>query len=137
MATKKSGRSSKAAVKTRVKLFSSFVAYSPRDIDKMMTLKESWSKQLLRPRPGGAFRAMSAATSPSPDSNVVGVGIGERIDGGRHTGVMALKFLVRVKYGDDQITPSDRLPESIDGLPTDIEEVGTFRRFQLDPRTMI
>ena len=51
---------------------------------------------------------------------------------------MALKFFVRVKYGDDQLTASDRLPQSVDGLPTDIEEVGTFRRFQIqDPRTTI
>jgi hypothetical protein len=103
-----------------------------------MSAKEDWSKQLLRPRQAGAFRSLSAATSPSPENNVVGVGIGERIDGGRHTGVMALKFFVRVKYGDDQLTSSDRLPESVDGLPTDVEEVGTFRRFQTqDPRTMI
>lgn len=122
----------------RTALFSSFLASSSLDIDKLMAAKENWSKQLLRPRPVGAFRSLSAATSPSPENNVVGVGIGERIDGGRHTGVMALKFFVRVKYGDDQLTSSDRLPQSVDGLPTDIDEVGTFRRFQTpDPRTMI
>jgi hypothetical protein len=103
-----------------------------------MAAKEHWSAQLLRPRSVGSFHLLSAATSPSPESNVVGVGIGEQIDGGRHTGVMALKFFVRVKYGDDQLTSSDRLPESVDGMPTDIEEVGTFRRLQIqDPRTML
>src|SRR6185295_7253369 len=49
-----------------------------------------------------------------------------------------LKFFVRVKYGEDQLTGSDRLPDSIGGLPTDVEEVGTFRAFQIqDPRKMI
>jgi hypothetical protein len=64
------------------------------------------------------------------------VGLGERIAGGKHTGTAALKFFVRVKYPDDQLKESDKLPESVDGLPTDVEEVGTFRSFQ-DPRTMI
>ena len=106
-------------------------------IDRLLAAKEEWSAKLLRPRQAGG-RSLAAATSPAPENNVVGVGIGERIQAGRHTGVLALKFLVRVKYGDDQLTSSDRLPESIDGLPTDIEEVGTFRPFQIqDPRTMI
>jgi len=139
MAVKKSGsKSAKKAVKKRAKSVPTLSAASAHHIDKLMKVKESWSSQLLRPRTGEAFRSMSAATSPSPENNVVGVGIGERIDGGRHTGVMALKFLVRVKYSDDQLNPNDRLPESADGLPTDVEEVGTFRRFQIpDPRTMI
>jgi hypothetical protein len=118
--------------------FLALAVSSGLDIDKLMTAKQSWSRQLLRPRHAGTFFAMSAAPSPAPEQNVVGVGIGERIAGGYHTGVMALKFLVRVKYGDDQLTASDRLPESVNGLPTDVEEVGTFRRFQTqNPRTMI
>jgi hypothetical protein len=45
---------------------------------------------------------------------------------------------VRVKYDDEQLTPSDKLPESVNGLPTDVEEVGTFRSFQdPNPRTVI
>ncbi len=130
---------SKAAASIRRSApFQAIITSSSLNLDKLLMAKENWSNELLRPRAPGAFRALSAATSPAPENNVVGVGIGERIDGGRHTGVMALKFFVRVKYGDDQLTPSDRLPASIDGLPTDVEEVGTFRRFQLpDPRTMI
>lgn len=102
-----------------------------------MLTKEDLTRQLLRPSTRG-MELLSAAPSPSPERNVVGVGIGERIAGGKHTGVMALKFLVRVKYSDDQLTLSDKLPESVNGLPTDVEEVGTFRRFQSpNPRTKI
>src|ERR1700752_110291 len=107
-------------------------------IDRLLAAKEEWSRQLLQPRQNMGDRSLTAATSPAPENNVVGVGIGERIQAGRHTGVVALKFLVRVKYGDDQLTSSDRLPESINGLPTDVEEVGTFRPFQIqDPRTLL
>ncbi|MEJ7670485.1 MAG: hypothetical protein WKH97_17525 [Casimicrobiaceae bacterium] len=48
---------------------------------------------------------------------------------GKHTGIMAVKFLVRIKYPDNQIPPGERLPTEVNGQPVDIEQVGTFRRF--------
>ena len=72
---------SKAAALRKATPFLASAASSGVDIDKLMVVKENWSRQLLRPRPAGAFRSLSAATSPSPENNVVGVGIGERIDG--------------------------------------------------------
>jgi hypothetical protein len=102
-----------------------------------MLTKEHWSRQLLRPGEVEMNR-LRMAPGPSPENNLVGVGLGERISAGRHTGELALKFFVRVKYDDEHLTPSDKLPESVNGLPTDIEEVGTFRSFQdPNPRTMI
>jgi len=140
----RSGRSTKKATATSKKASSRKLARNlpafltaSTDIDRLLAAKEEWSKTLLQPRPPGALHSLSVGTSPSPESNVVGVGIGEQVQNGRHTGVLALKFLVRVKYGDDQLTPSDRLPDSIDGIPTDIEEVGTFRSFQTDPQTIL
>lgn len=142
------GRSKKKATATSKKVMSiasgrklarlpAFLTAST-NIDRLLATKEQWSKSLLRPGPPGALRSLSVGTSPSPERNVVGVGIGERVQNGRYTGVLALKFLVRVKYGDDQLTPSDRLPESIEGLPTDVEEVGSFRPFRTqDPQTML
>jgi hypothetical protein len=59
---------------------------------------------------------------------VVGVGIGEKLVNGRATGVLAVKFLVRIKYPHDQISGGHLLPADLDGLPVDVEEVGTFRR---------
>jgi hypothetical protein len=108
-------------------------AVSGGDLDRFVEAKELWSGQLLRPRGATAFAARRPPTSPSPTNNISGVGIGEKITGGRHTGVMAVKFLVRVKYADEQISPSDRLPAEVNGLPTDVEEVGTFRRFEAAP----
>ncbi len=144
-----SGRSTKKATATSEKISNTasskklarnlpaFLTAST-DMDRLLATKEEWSKKLLRPSPPGVLRALNVGTSPAPESNVVGVGIGERVENGRHTGVLALKFLVRVKYGEDQLTPSDRLPESINGLPTDVEEVGTFRAFQTqDPQDLL
>jgi len=126
-------KTSKLSATKFKKLAPSLVQLAPPgfDVDKLLKAKEHWSRQLVR-RPGPGI----IAPSPAPESNVVGVGLGERIAGGKHTGTAALKFFVRVKYPEDQLKESDRLPESVDGLPTDVEEVGTFRSFQ-DPRTMI
>ena len=126
-----------AATKKLARNLPAFLTAST-NIDRLLKTKEDWSKTLLRPRPRAALRSLNEATGPAPENNVVGVGIGERIENGRHTGILALKFLVRVKYGADQLTASDRLPESVDGLPTDVEEVGTFRAFQSqDPQSML
>jgi hypothetical protein len=59
---------------------------------------------------------------------VVGVGIGEKMIGGQPSGVLAVKFLVRIKYSKDQVPDSDRLPTDLRGLPVDVEQVGTFHR---------
>jgi len=75
-------------------------------------------------------RAAAAAISPKPVGNVVGVGIGEKISDGSPTGALAVKLLVRMKYPQTHMDPKDVLPKEIDGIPTDVDEVGTFRRFQ-------
>ena len=91
--------------------------------------KKEWSERLLRvPRVAG-FRAFASATSVAPDQNVVGVGIGEQIVDGKPTGFTAVKFFVRVKYAEQELSRKTLLPKSISGLPVDVEETGWFRRF--------
>ncbi|HXY24171.1 MAG TPA: hypothetical protein VEI73_05940 [Candidatus Acidoferrum sp.] len=75
-------------------------------------------------------RAATSAISPGPIGNVVGVGIGEKISDGSPTGALAVKLLVRMKYAQGQLETKDLLPKDIDGIPTDVDEVGTFRRFR-------
>jgi hypothetical protein len=111
-----------------------------RDLDGFLAEKEALSAQLLRPRAGAGIGMASLAPSPAPENNVVGISIGEKLAGGRHTGVMSLQFLVRVKYGEGQVTTSDCLPKSVRGMPTDVEEIGTIRCAQAaapDPRAML
>ena len=111
----------------------------PRNIEDLRAAKQEWSRRLLKRRVMPASRALTAAVTPDPAWNLQGVGLGEKLVDGRHTGVMAVKFLVRAKYGERHISENHVLPKSISGLPTDVEEVGLFRRFQdvTGPRTRI
>jgi hypothetical protein len=111
----------------------SFTGLSDKQITSLRAAKVSAARQLLQPVQTTGFSALAASTSPEPSKNLVGVGIGEQISGGKHTGIMAVKFLVRIKYPDNQITDSDRLPREVDGHPVDVEQVGTFRRFMPPP----
>jgi hypothetical protein len=129
--SKKSAPSRSASTKSSSKSFGGFAlaATANGQLDEFVAAKEALSASLLQVRGPEAFIAMSAATSPAPKDNLVGVGLGERVVSGKHTGAMAVKLLVRIKYSDDQLSATDRLPETINGVPTDVEEVGTFRRF--------
>jgi len=110
-------------------------------LNDLRSAKAEWSQRLLRaPRPQG-FRAFAAAASVAPDQNVVGVGIGEQFIGDSPTGVMAVKFFVRIKYPENELSKSTLLPKSISGLPVDVEQTGLFRRFKAtalpNPKTKI
>ena len=106
-----------------------FTGLSDKQISSLRAAKQAAAQRLLQPVQTTAFSALAASTSPEPSTNLVGVGIGEQISGGKHTGVMAVKFLVRIKYPDNQIPDGDRLPREVNGHPVDVEQVGTFRRF--------
>ena len=71
--------------------------------------------------------AAFALPGPSPTDNVVGLGVGEKVTLNRLTGALAVKVYVRRKYPEADIAPIDRIPDQIDGVPTDIEEVGTIQ----------
>ena len=100
-----------------------------KQLDTLRDAKQAAVKQFLTLPQAAAFSALSVSTSPAPSMNLVGVGIGEQISGGKQTGLLAIKFLVRIKYPDNQIPDSERLPREVDGHPVDVEQVGTFRRF--------
>jgi Peptidase family S64 len=105
----------------------------------LKSAKKEWAERLIhKPQVEAArrvqvsammsARAMTAAVNPDPTENVVGVGIGEKLAGTRPTGTLAVKFLVRMKYPETDLETRTILPKDIDGLPTDVEEVGLFRR---------
>jgi S1-C subfamily serine protease len=76
------------------------------------------------------FAATSVVSPPAlPDENVVGVGIGEKITHQGPLGYSAIIFYVKVKYPTKQLSKKTHLPQSIDGYPTDIVEVGVLRPF--------
>jgi hypothetical protein len=69
---------------------------------------------------------VSCAVSGPPihTHNVVGVGIDEKYVDGVPTGISAIKFLVRSKVPLAAVSAREKLPETVDGIPTDVEEVG-------------
>jgi hypothetical protein len=110
---------------SRVTLFNSKLA-------DLKNAKKEWSRRLfLEPRPS-ALQTLAAASGVAPIQNVVGVGIGEQIVDDRPTGIMAIKFFVRVKYPKHELSRKTLLPKSIDGLAVDVEQSGLFRRFEAD-----
>jgi hypothetical protein len=114
--------------------------YSARDYREA---KRDWSRRLLMPvagviaatagpmaRRAGAHAAAARITSGRRNPNIVGVGIAEKTVSGKPTGVLALKFFVKTKFPKSAVPTRLMLPRSIDGLPVDIEESGSFRAFR-------
>jgi hypothetical protein len=63
-------------------------------------------------------------TRLAADPNVVGVGFGPKIQGGKHVPGVALRYLVREKHADEDAirkAKSEPLPREVDGFPTDVE----------------
>src|ERR1700694_2137342 len=107
--------------------------------------KTEWSNRLILSRGEQAPEKFSATAlsiartayrpvSPIPANNVVGVGIGEKMSYGQHTGIWAVKFFVRRKYAPNDIQRKHLLPKSIGGLEVDVEEAGDFQRFAAHKR---
>jgi len=116
-------------------------AYSSRDV---RAAKEEWSERYLMgpviapaaaglARRAGAHALAVRAAAPRRDANVVGVGVAEKIVEGKPTGVLAVKFFVKTKYPRGSVRSA--LPKTIDGVPTDVEQAGTFRAFKRTRKT--
>lgn len=56
--------------------------------------------------------------------NVVGVGVGRRVRGGRLTEEIGLIVLVQAKRPSTQLAEKERIPAEIDGVPVDVQEIG-------------
>jgi hypothetical protein len=70
---------------------------------------------------GGSRRG---TTSPQPSDNIVGLGVAEKVVVNRLTGELCVKVYVRRKLPEAEVSTPDRIPKTIAGIPTDIEEVG-------------
>lgn len=60
-------------------------------------------------------------------ANVVGVGIGYLRRGGIKTDQVGLVVMVSRKIPRDRLSARDVIPEEIDGVPVDVQEVGELR----------
>jgi hypothetical protein len=85
----------------------------PYSLDRIRQVKQAYENQLLRL------------------ANVVGVGIGMRLQGGVRTDHPALVVMVKKKLPAELITQSDLIPSEIEGIPVDVQEVGDIRAIQV------
>jgi hypothetical protein len=76
-------------------------------------------------------RAVKAAHEQSllAKANVVGVGVGFRRRGQELTDEICIVVSVREKVPSEQLSPTDRIPDCIDGVPVDVQATGEFRAF--------
>lgn len=66
-------------------------------------------------------------------ANVVATGVGYKVTGGRRTDRISIACSVVEKKPLPQLAAEDRVPEEIDGIPTDVVETGVIRALQ-DPK---
>ena len=59
--------------------------------------------------------------------NVVGVGVGLLEKSGVRTGAVGLVVMVKQKLPQTQVAPGDVIPAEIEGVPVDVQEVGTIK----------
>ncbi len=64
-------------------------------------------------------------------ANVVGVGIGLRQRDGKYTGELALIVSVTHKVPPEELDAEDLVPQEIDGIPVDVQAVGTLRALKV------
>jgi hypothetical protein len=79
------------------------------ELDRVRAVKDKYEERLLRKR------------------NVVGVGIGLRKRAGEDTEEMVLTVMVRQKKSRLFLWPRDVIPGELDGVPVDVQEVGTIQ----------
>ena len=81
----------------------------PISVDQVRAIKAKYEQELL--------------SKP----NVVGLGIGYREVGGQMTNQVGLIVMVRRKVPRAQLAPQEVIPAQIEGIPTDVREVGEVR----------
>ena len=59
--------------------------------------------------------------------NVESLGVGPKLRNGEPTGEMAIKVFVRRKVPLSDLAPDERIPESIEGIPTDVQVIAPLR----------
>lgn len=59
--------------------------------------------------------------------NIIGMGAGEKLKGGKATTEHAVRVYVARKLPLERLSPDERIPTEVDGIPTDVVETGVMR----------
>jgi hypothetical protein len=103
--------------------------------DNLINAKADAVKRFLgAPAPPSGAAAFAAVSTP--DVNVVGVGIGRKLVGGKPTQGHCVRFYVAHKLPKNVIPPKNMLPTRIGGVATDVVESGRFKAFPASIATL-
>lgn len=78
----------------------------------------------------------AAAEAARDATNIVGYGFGEKVTDSRYTGDRALTVYVQKKVPRASLPQSLRIPATIAGIPTDVQETGRFRAMSEVPPSL-
>lgn len=96
--------------------------------------QELITRFMMSPQAASAMQVVSFSAritpGPRPAENIVGLGIGEKVSENQLAGTLSVKVYVRKKYPLAELATKDLIPKLIDGIPTDLEEVGVIRALQ-------
>jgi hypothetical protein len=81
------------------------------EMNRVLAVKAKYEQELLRKK------------------NVVGLGVGFRQRDGIFTDELVLTVMVRQKQPFSALRARDRVPTELEGVPIDVQEVGTLRAF--------
>jgi hypothetical protein len=86
------------------------------------------------PAPGTSTRRVVHRVSAHPQRNVVGVGVGAKIVKGKTTDRPSVRLYVARKLSKGLLSPALTLPAEIDGVDTDVVELGRLQAQGLSAR---
>ncbi|MDB5863878.1 MAG: hypothetical protein JWO70_1684 [Betaproteobacteria bacterium] len=86
------------------------------------------------PAPGKSARRVVHRVSADPRHNLVGVGVGAKIVKSKMTGRPSVRLYVARKLHKDLVPEALRLPPHIDGIDTDVIEIGRLRAQAMSAR---
>jgi hypothetical protein len=97
----------------------------PLQAAKRRAVAEYLNASAIRER--GAARGAARGATANPRNNVVGVGVGRKLVKGKPTARQAVRLYVAQKLHADVVRPEQRLPGVIEGVQTDVVELGRLR----------
>jgi len=68
--------------------------------------------------------APSRVAAYAPASNIVGVGVAEKVTDNELTGILSVRIYVREKAGQRKLSRRERLPSTVAGVPVDVVQAG-------------
>ena len=83
----------------------------------------------------GGISALAASASEAAEGgefgveNIQAVGVGIKLTAGNYTGQIAVKVFVTEKTPVSRLSPAMSVPEQVDGIITDVEEIGEISAF--------